>query len=552
MFTWVYAFIYPRRWMILLLLGLGLITTALTLLQPWLIKLLIDDGLIAKDYEALWFLCMAMFCLSIGSLLLSGINRYLHTHLSGKILFALREDVYQHLQTLSPYFYTRHRTGDILSRLDGDIAAIQRFAVDSLFAAFSSILGLVGAITLMLLLSWQLALVLCLLIPLEIIWLRWMRLKVEQRVRTMRQRSADLSSFLVETLPIMKFIQSLTQEAREAKRLQTLNHSYLDSLLKLQITEFITQAIPNTLTSLSRVVIFLIGGYWVIQGQWQLGALIAFSTYLGMALAPIQSLLGLYVAVQRVKVHMQRVMELRLEPALIQQYPQTQSLAKRPHDLSFKDVSFQHDKQTEPLFSKVNFTIPAGSKVLFSGESGAGKSSFIDLLQRHYDPTSGQIFLGDIELRDCKLKELRQQVAIVSQDIVIFRGTLADNIRYAVPQASHEQVLHAAQQAQLSSLIEQLPQGLDHLLGEKGNNLSGGQKQRIAIARTILQQPSLLILDEATTGLDRATEAEILQMIDQHFAKQTRIMISHHTQIQADYYLHLAHQKITITQETKP
>ncbi|MDF9902522.1 UNVERIFIED_ORG: ABC-type bacteriocin/lantibiotic exporter with double-glycine peptidase domain [Pseudomonas reinekei] len=278
---WLYSFVRPHRLAIAGLLGLSVCASALVLVQPWLTKLLIDDGLLARNFPMLVLIAGLMIVAGLLGTALSGINRYLHTRLSGRMLFALRDDLYRHLQTLSPSFYGQRRIGDLMSRLDGDVAEIQRFAVDSLFSAVSSVIGLVVAIAMLVTLSWELSLLALVLIPLDVLWLRWMRRKVERDVRQLRERSADMSSFMVETLPVMKFIQSAGQQQREARRLETLGQGYMSQLLRLQVTEFFTQAVPGTLTSLSRACAFLIGGYWVVQGTWQLGALIAFSTYLG-------------------------------------------------------------------------------------------------------------------------------------------------------------------------------------------------------------------------------------------------------------------------------
>jgi len=537
--AWLYGFVRPHRRAIGLLLGLSLGASLLALAQPWLVKTLIDEGLLAKDYQTLWHMAAIMIGAGLLGTVLAGVNRYLHTRLSGRILFALRDDLYRHLQQLSPTFYGRRRMGDILSRLDGDVAEIQRFAVDSLFSAVSAVIGLVGAVALMLMLSWQLSLLLALLVPIEVLWLRWMRRKVEREVRSLRERSADVSSFLVETLPAMKFIQAAGQQGREAGRLDQLGQGYMRQLLKVQVTEFFTQAIPGTLTSWCRACAFLVGGWWVIQGTWQLGALIAFSTYMGMAVGPVQSLLGLYVAVQRMAVSLGRVMELNRGPVAVRPAVNPQPVPDGPGELRLEALSFAHEGRQGAVLNNVQVCVPGGLKVAISGASGVGKSTLIDLLQRFYDPDAGRILLDGADLRDLDLAALRRRIAVVSQDIVLFRGTLAQNLAYGVPDASRAELERVVRLARLDGLVDSLPLGLDGLLGERGQQLSGGQKQRIAIARAVLQAPAILVLDEATSAVDEATEREVIAAIDQLFAGRTRILISHRASTLADADLHL-------------
>ncbi|MDM1708867.1 ABC transporter ATP-binding protein [Thiopseudomonas alkaliphila] len=533
---WLYKFVKPHRTAIYGLLLLSLIASGITLLQPWLTKMLIDDGLVAGNFNALLVVALAMVSVGILGTVLSGVSRYFHTRLSGRILFSLRDALYQHLQKLSPSFYSQWRMGDLFTRLDGDVAEIQRFAVDALFSAISNLLGLLGALILLVSLSWKLALLVLVLVPLELLWLRWMRRKVESNSRALREKASDISSFMVETLPAMKFIQAAVQEEREARRLRELSGNYLQQLLRLQLTEFFTQAVPNLLTSITRATAFIIGGYWVIQGTWQLGALIAFSTYLGMVIGPAQSLLGLYVSIQRMSVSLTRVQELQAAPIAVTSEQARPLPIESPGRIELQGVSFTHQGRAEPTLSQVNAQFQAGQKIALVGGSGAGKSTLIDLLQRFYLPQEGVILLDGQDIQQFDLAAFRRKVAVVSQDIVLFRGSLADNLRYVAPAATDAEILAVLQQVQLQGLLDQLPQGIDTPLAERGQQLSGGQKQRIAIARALLQQPILLILDEATSAVDEATEQRIMQEVDRLFARCTRIVISHrsHTWQQAD------------------
>jgi ATP-binding cassette subfamily B protein len=535
--AWLYGFVRPHRLAIAGLLALSACASLVVLVQPWLTKEMIDRGLVGRNFSMLFVLALAMIGAGIAGTLLGGVNRYLHTRLSGRVLFALRSAVYAHLQKLPPSFYGRRRIGDLLSRLDGDVAEIQRFALDALFSAVSSVIGLVGSVALLLTLSVKLSLLVAVLIPFEVLWLRWMRRKVERDARGLRESAADLSSFLVETLPAMKFIQASSQQDAERARLEHFGERYMDRLLKLQVTEFVTQSVPGLFTSISRSCAFLLGGYWVVQGAWQLGSLIAFTTYLGMAVGPVKSLLGLYVALQRMTVSLTRVVELQREPVHVQE-SESPSPAPETSELVFDDVWFSHDDRAHGVLRGASAVLPAGRKIALSGASGAGKSTLIDLVLRFYDPQRGTLRLGGVDLRALALGELRRRVAVVSQDIVLFRGSLADNVRYATPHASREQIAQAVHAAQLGDLVASLPEGLDGQIGERGQQLSGGQKQRIAIARALLQDPSILVLDEATSAVDEATEREVIAQIDTLFAARTRILISHRASTLAHADLH--------------
>ena len=524
---WIYSFLRPHRAALAALIALSLAVAALALLQPWFTKLLLDDGLLARDFPRLVKVALLMFAAGVAATLLGGVNRYFYTRLSGRILFGIRESVFAHLQRLSPAFHLRHRSGDVLARLDGDVAEIQRFAVDSLFAGVSGVFGLLGTVGFMLWISPGLSLFALVLLPLEWLYLRHMRARVQQRVRTLRERSSDISSFLVETLPAIKYIQSVAASARETERLSALNRHYLDDLLRLQLTEFATSAVPANLSGALRAAVFIVGGHQVIEGTLAPGALIAFSAYLGMAMGPVQSLLGVYMAVSRVRVNVERVALLQeatpdVEPAGTLRLDEAAAV-----EIRFEKICFRYPGEAQPVLREASACLQAGTKTGVRAASGSGKSTLVDLLLRHYDPEAGLIRVNGHDLRALDLAAWRRRVALVAQDIVLFRGSILDNIRYANPDASEARVQEVARLAQLDPLLARLPHGLDTAIGERGARLSGGERQRIAIARALLQDPLLIILDEATSAIDATAESAVIAEIDRLFPVTTRLVISH-------------------------
>ena len=548
---WLYGFLWPERGRIIVLVLLSAAATALALSQPWLTKLIIDDGLLAGDFRALLTWSSGLLILGVASTALSGYNRIKHTRLSGNILFALREDVYEHLQKLGPGFFSRERSGDLISRMNRDISEIQRFAVDTLFSAFSGVIGLVGTCTMMLLISWQLSLILLFIVPLELIYLVKMRPLVEQRNRQLRERGADITAFFTEKVPAIKFIQSAGAEQRELGRLSALNGIFLGDLVSLQKTEFWTAAIPGLLLTAGRAGVFVLGGYWVIQGGMQVGSLIAFGAYLGMATGPVQSLLGLYMAWQRLRVSLERVSYLRRQPL-----PAATGTGRTPPDdldgeLILDDLRFSYPEGPE-IFSGANMTIPAGTRVGILGDSGIGKSTLLDLLQLHLHPRGGRILVDGHDIAEFDPRLWRARIAVVPQDPVIFRDSLANNVRYSVPNASNEEIVEACSRAGLDSLVEKLPQGIDTIVSERGASLSGGERQRIALARALLQKPVVLLLDEPTSAVDPEAELVLVRQIEHLFAGTTQLIVSHRPSALANAELVLAVENGKLVAQSSP
>jgi len=506
-------------------LATSALATGFALTPPYLVKWLVDRALLAGDVRLLGWLCAAMVTVAAAGAAVQALNQWLHTRLSGQMLFSIREDVYDHLLKLSPRTLSKHREGDLLARLDGDVAEVQRFALDSLLALTSGALGLTATLALLLHLSPHLTAAAAILLPAEFLFLRWVRPRIESRTRRVRERASDVTSFFVETLPAAKQIQATATEARQELALQGLHRDYLGDLLRLQLTNLGGAAVPQVMSSAAQAGVFALGGYAVVAGQLSLGSLLAFSAYLTRAMGPVQTLFGVYVASRRARVSWHRLQELlHLEPEV--QSPQhPRPFPKGPGEVVLEAVSFVHPG-AHPVLRKADLRIEGGARVELRGASGIGKSTLIDLLARHYDPDEGRITLDRVDLRELDLHELRRQVAVVGQGGVIFGGTLAENIRYG-SDAGDAEVLDAARRAGLGSLLETRRDGLDTRVGPRGVQLSGGEAQRVLLARALLQRPRVLVLDEATSEIDAATELKLLQQVDQLFADTTRIVIRH-------------------------
>ena len=529
--TWLLGFVRPQALSIIGVLALSLAATGIGLAQPYITKFLIDDGLIARDVGAIALFCGLLLAAALGSTALGGLNRWVYTRTSGAILFRIRETVYRHLQTLSPKWFARTPRGDLMARIDGDIAEVQRFAVDPLLALTTGVIALAGSLALMLSLSAQLTLLAFALFPLQALYLRKIRPAVERRTRTVRERTGDVTGFFLDRFSAMRLIQSVGAEEREADRLSRLNQTFLGDLLELQVTSFFAAAGPGLMTAVMTAVVFLVGGMKVVDGVLTIGTLIAFTAYMARATGPVNTLLGLYVAAQRAKVSLNRVRELvETEPEVSQPLNPLPLPAHAAGAIDLTDVTFSYQTEGQAVLDCAQLHIEGGTKMAITGPSGGGKSTLIDLLMRHFDPDTGQIRMDGVDLKDLDIGQLRSQIGIVEQDATIIAGTITENIAYARPGASTEEIEGAARAVRIDSHISSLPKGYDTVLETGGEILSGGQRQRIAIARALLRDPLVLILDEATSSVDTSTAREIIETVDDLFGDRTRIIVSHHSQ----------------------
>ncbi len=449
-----------------------------------------------------------------------------YTRVSAAILFDMRLAVYSHLQQLSPRFYARTRLGDIVSRLNSDIGEIQRVAAEAALAWVGNMLFLAGCIVMLVWLDWRLALVTASVMPLSLWMLVRYRRRLEGHIADLRQRSADIGSFLIETLQASTLVVTSNAQGRERGRFTALNDRFVGALMGMQRLTYLAGGLPGLIVSLGASVVFLYGGARVIEGTLTLGTFAAFIAYQMRVMAPVQALMGLYTALATAKVSWRRVLELLDAPLDVREAAGAHALPAVRGALHLEGVSVTTERGV-PVLERFTLRVEPGTSVAIVGASGSGKSTLAHLLLRLVDPDDGMVLLDGHDLRALRLEDIRRHVVLVEQEPTLLHASIAENIRYARPAADDDAVALAAEAAGLTPFIARLPHGDATMVGERGQQLSAGERQRVAIARAFLANPSVLVLDEPTAALDPVQERHIVESYRAVMRGRTSIVISH-------------------------
>ena len=515
---------YWRR--LLLVVVLSLIATGLSLFLPYLTRLLIDRALLGRDTGALVRIVLAFAVLTLASFGLNVASGLRYTRVSADILFDMRLALFRHLQRLSPRFYAGMPLGQIASRINSDIGEIQRVAAEVALSWVGSIVFLVGAVAILIALDPLMFAVSVAVMPLSLLALVRYRRRLESSIAVVRDRSAGIGSFLIEALQGMRLVVSHNAQEREAARFRERNDAFVDSLMRMRRLTYLSGGVPGLLLSLGTGTVFLVGGWRVINGTITMGTLVAFVAYQMRLLGPVQGLMGLYASIATARVSLRRVHEILDTSPEVTEADGAVPMPSARGDVVLDDVTFTFDRGAAVL-DRASLTIRAGERVAIVGASGGGKSTIADLLVRQLDPTGGRVLLDGHDLRELRLADVRRHVVVVDQDPFIFNTSVAENIRYAKPDAPAADVAAAARAAGLADLIARLPQGIDTPVGERGRALSAGERQRVAVARAFLADPAVLVLDEATGAVDPATEAQVMSGYEAVMRGRTTIVISH-------------------------
>lgn len=505
------------------IVALSLSASLLAMLQPYLSKVLVDEGALAGNMRVLVGSCGFMLLAPLIGVFLEAFNRFDHIELSSQVLFRLREQVFCHLQSLSPAYYARVGQGELFSRFDGDLAAVQRFVVDSPLALIGGLFNLTALTLLMCSLSTPLALLVLAMVPLQVAaaWVK--RRDIEHAARQVRVRSAALSSYFLDSLRAVKFIQATNTQDARMDGLREHHREYYLSLRASQQASFVLNVLQRFAGTLGMAIVVGAAGWLLMHHRISVGVLVAFVGYAARASGPVNTLLGVFSGWQRTRVSLSRVAELLQSPPVRDAQAATQPMpAICRGELEFRNVSYSHDSDVCVL-REASFRAAAGSKTVLLGVSGGGKSTLADLMLCHYMPQAGAILLDGVDIGHVGLAELRRRVAVVDQEPVFFPGTVADNLRYVRLEAGDAEIRAAMAQAGLD-LGRVAP---ERQLGASSYALSRGERMRLALARAILQNPAVLILDETTSAVDRVLALAIMECVDRIFAGKTRIVITH-------------------------
>tara|TARA_B100000953_G_scaffold252238_1_gene215140 strand:- start:3247 stop:4908 length:1662 start_codon:yes stop_codon:yes gene_type:complete len=505
---------------------LSLLGTGLGLVLPYLSKLLVDDALVAQDFDALLNIVGLFVGITAASFLMNVLSGMRYTKVSADILFDMRLDLYRHLQRLSPRYYAKTPLGDVVSRINGDIGEIQRVTAEATLAWLGQLIALVGTVGMLIYLDIQLFFAGLITLPPALFALLRYRRQLEARVRDLRERSADIGTFLIETLQGMRAVVGANAQEREVDRFRNKNDSFIDALLSMRLFTYLAGGLPGLLLTTGTGIVFLYGGYRVINGATTLGTFVAFMAYQMRLMAPIQGLMGLYSNLATARASLVRVHEIRDSPPEVIEATASKSLPVCKGEVTLEEVHYGFGRGGEVL-AGVNLVIPAGQVLAIVGTSGSGKSTIADLLSRQLDPDEGRILLDGNNLCDLFLAQVRRHIVVVEQSPFIFHATVAENVRYARPEATEADVRQAIHAAGLSDLMDSMPEDLNTVVGERGSQLSAGERQRVAIARAYLAEPSVLIFDEATGALDPMSEAAVLSGYDALMRGRTTVLITH-------------------------
>ena len=527
-------FVKPYKWLIILTLCIGIIKFAIPLFMPLLMKIVIDD-IIGSPSLSAQEATKQLFYWVGGTMLIFFIVRppveyyrqYYAQFVSNKILYDIRENLYSHLQKLSLRYYSNTRAGEVISRVINDVEQTRNFVMIGLMNVWLDLATILIAVGIMLTMDIPLTIVTLLAFPFYGYSVKHFFGKLRILTGKRSQALADVQSYLHERVSGVSVIKSFALEDVEQERFNETNGNFLDKAIDHTKWNAKAFAVVNTITDVAPLLVLGYAGYQVINGNLSIGTMVAFIAFIERVYSPLRRLVNSSTALTQSFASMDRVFELMEEKYDITDKENAVPLPKINGEIEFDNVSFSYEENGENVLKGINFKANPGETVAFVGMSGGGKSTIVGLIPRFHDVKSGAVRIDGHDIRNVKVRSLRDQIGIVMQDSILFSDSVKSNILMGKHDATDEEVVAAAIAANAHDFIEELPEGYDTTVGERGVKLSGGQKQRIAIARVFLKNPPLLILDEATSALDLESEALIQDSLEVLAHERTTLIVAH-------------------------
>ena len=502
-----------------------LITTAASLVIPKVLGVGIDS-LKSGEKSALF----VAGTLIIGSSIVRGLsaygNRYLNQVISQEVSYDIRNDIYSHLQKLSFAYHDQAQTGNLMSRATADIEAVRMWVGEGILTLFQTVFQIIGISIILILVDWRLALLCLAFMPA----IAWIAISTSNRLRPVwlhvQQLMGYLGTTLQESLAGVRVVKAFSRQKEEGLKFGADAKKLYDEQVSAARVQAVNQALMSMLLGLPTVIVLWYGGRQVIAGNLTIGEVAQFILYLGMLAMPIRRLGMIANMVSRSISAGERIFEILDTKSPVQEKPGAKDIGQLTGQITFENVSFSYNSSA-PAIDNISFSAKPGQLVALLGGSGSGKSTLINLVSRFYDVTKGRITVDGIDIRDVTLASLRKNIGTAQQDVFLFSSTIRDNIAYGIPDASLEQIIEAAKAAQINNFIQSLPDGYNTWVGERGHTLSGGEKQRVSIARTLLINPAILILDDSTSAVDAETEHLIRLALDKLIQGRTTFVITH-------------------------
>jgi len=503
-----------------------ILSTGLGLLPPLFQRQIVDEVIGTRDLSRLASLVAIMIGVYAAAGLVDFGDQYLRHTVGERFLFDLRVRIYAYLQRLSLSFFERTSTGELMSRVTSDVNALEQFVTHGVILTTVDLLRLLGASAVLLVLDWRLALAVLIPVPIVAVGLRGYNRYSRPIYRRVRDRLGDISARLQDDLAGIRVVQAFGQEDAELERFRTVSEKYYHERVRAIRAWSTFFPAMYFVSAVGGVLVLGFGARMVVGGQISLGTLVAFLAYIASFYDPLRRLTEVDDTFQQAIAAAERIFELLDEKPDVQDAPDAVELTHVKGDVVFDDVHFGYGDGDEVLHD-IEFHMAPGQVIALVGPSGAGKTSIANLLCRFYDPAHGRVLVDGYDLRQVKLESLRWHVAVVLQDTFLFNATVRENLLYGKPDAADEEIIAAAQAAYAHEFITQMPNGYDTEIGERGVKLSGGQRQRLALARAILADPRILILDEATSSVDAEAEYLIQQALEGVMKGRTSLVIAH-------------------------